>query len=265
MNAPSAAWTCRRTAAACWLAAALTTMGGAALAQNAGLCGSLANGYGPYDYRTQRAELKVVEDFHFTPNIEALLGSKSGRIGGDLDYTLRASPNHHRALLATSRLAERQKVTQVQFMTYSVDCFFERALRFQPTDMTARLLFAQHLMRSNRNAEAVGHLDHVIQRSPDNGFTQYNVGLLFMDMKDPERALQQAHRAQALGFARPELKQRLVDAGKWRDADPAALAAMAALAAASAPTSASASAPASASAAPSASASAPASAASVAR
>jgi hypothetical protein len=65
-------------------------------------CGTLRNSYGPYDYRTASArQIQLVEDYHFTLSVEELKHGKSGlTVGGDLDFTLRAIPNHHRALVA---------------------------------------------------------------------------------------------------------------------------------------------------------------------
>ena len=61
--------------------------GGAALAQEPG-CGSLKNGYGPFDYRTAGPDQKaLVENAHFTPGVESLTRGKTGAFGGD-DYTV---------------------------------------------------------------------------------------------------------------------------------------------------------------------------------
>ena len=38
---------------------------GAQAQSEGGACGQLKNAYGPFDYRTQRDKLKIVEDFHF--------------------------------------------------------------------------------------------------------------------------------------------------------------------------------------------------------
>jgi tetratricopeptide (TPR) repeat protein len=196
---------------------ALALHGAGAQAQSADACGSLANAYGPLDYRTAKQAIKVVEDFHFTPEVEALIGGKSGRIGGDLDYTLRASPNHHRALIATVRLAKRLKTNQVPDMRYSVDCWLERAVRFQPDDTVARMIYAQYLGSTGREDEAVRQLDQAIQIGSDNPLTQYNAGLIFAEMKRWDRALVQAHRAAELGVTRLELQKALQAAGRWRE------------------------------------------------
>jgi hypothetical protein len=67
-------------------------------------CGELGNAYGPFDYRTSRDKLAIVEIAHFTPDVEALRSGNTGQLGGDLDYTLRTSPNHARALIAMANL-----------------------------------------------------------------------------------------------------------------------------------------------------------------
>ena len=74
-------------------------------------CGELGNSFGPFDYRTVPEQPKrLVEGAHFTPVVESLIrGNTASGPGGDIDYTLRAMPNHHRALLATVRLGEIEK------------------------------------------------------------------------------------------------------------------------------------------------------------
>jgi Tfp pilus assembly protein PilF len=180
-------------------------------------CGSLENAYGPFDYRKERnGKLHVVEAFHFTPNIESLIRGNSGPLGGELDYTLRASPNHHRALLAMVRLVERLKTPQPTGSHYTIDCWFDRALRFQPDDTTVRMIFATYLSDNNRKAEAIEQLERADATAGDNAFTHYNIGLVYFDLKEYERATQQAHKAMALGFEWTTLREMLEKAGHWK-------------------------------------------------
>ena len=180
-------------------------------------CGSLENNYGPFDYRTATPHtLNVVQSVHFTPPIENLTrGGRDNPFGDDLAYTLRVFPNHHRALVSLQRLAEREKTDAPSYAKLSVACYFERAMRFQPDDLIVRMLFASYLIKKDRLDEATKQLDYVISHASDNPFTQFNAGLLFLDMKNYQRALAQAHRAAELGFIRTELKERLQAAGKW--------------------------------------------------
>jgi tetratricopeptide (TPR) repeat protein len=186
-----------------------------AAAQDGGGCGSLANAYGPYDYRTDRGPTLS----HFTAPVENLIrGHTSGKLpGGDLDYTLRAFPNHHRALLSVMRYGEKTKSPHPRDLRYSVECYFDRALRFRPDDTTVRMLFATFLSRNNRTPEALQQLQAANELAKDNGFTHYNIGLVYLEMKVYDRALAQAHRAIALGFAQTALKDGLVAAGQWKD------------------------------------------------
>ena len=76
----------------------------AASAVGEAACGPLeTGGYGPYDYTNPihfREKLPIVEGAHFDAGVESLRGhlkKNAGTLDGDLDYTLRAFPNHHRA------------------------------------------------------------------------------------------------------------------------------------------------------------------------
>lgn len=181
-------------------------------------CGPLRNAYGPFDYASERnGKLQIVEEFHFTPEVEALLRGRSGNLGSDLDYTLRASPNHHRALLSLSRYGERLKSPQPPGMQYSIDCYFDRAIRFRPDDTVVRALYAQHLGRVGRTGEALQQLEQAVGRAKDNGISQYNIGLVYFELKEYDRAVAQAHAAMSLGYTRPELADMLKRVNKWRE------------------------------------------------
>ena len=188
----------------------------AAHANSDQLCGPLANGYGPYDYRVDGGpKLKIVEDFHFTARVEMLVGGLSSTIGGDINYTLRAFPNHHRALVAMMNLGVKLKSEQPPGAQHSVECYFRRALAFKADDYIARLIFVTYLANNNRKAEAMQHLEYVVASAADEGAAQYNAGLLYVDLGEYGRALTQAYRAQALGFPGTAIRERLEVAGKW--------------------------------------------------
>lgn len=187
---------------------------------SAGDCGSLAReDGGPWDYRSDPIKrLKTVERYHFTPQVEMLLkGESSARIGMDLDFTLRSFPNHHRALLSMMRLGAREGRAKPDGAQFSVECWFERALRFQPDDAVARMLYVTFLNRAGRLPEARDQLGQVTAAAGDNPFTHYNAGLLYLEMKDYPNALAQAHISYGMGMGRPELRDQLVKAGQWRE------------------------------------------------
>ncbi|HNT38987.1 MAG TPA: ABC transporter permease [Rubrivivax sp.] len=207
-------------------------------------CGNLSNAFGPWDYRVDRGEpLQLVESAHFTPVVEGLIRGQSSTVAQDLDYTLRAFPNHHRALIAAGRLADRAKSMQPPGLRYPIDCWYERAIRFKPDDLTVRMLFAEWLSKHKREDDALRQLDFVKVKAGDNPFTHYNLGLVYVKLGKFDDALSQAHKAAALGMPRQELKQALQAAGRWAEpapdkADPAASANAATAEAAAAPSSA---------------------------
>jgi tetratricopeptide (TPR) repeat protein len=194
-------------------------------------CGSLSNGFGPFDYRPDKYKpgdnvphaerLRLVHIAHFRPEMEALIrggqGEKSS-VGPEFDYTLRAFPNHHRALLALIRLSEKQGTLQPRGMRYSVECWFERALRFAPDDTIARMIYVSFLVKQNRANDANAQLEVIERTTEDNPLTQYNIGMLYFELKNYEKALAQAHKAYAAGVVMPDLKTRLEGAGQWKEA-----------------------------------------------
>ncbi|MBT9458031.1 MAG: hypothetical protein IV092_07240 [Burkholderiaceae bacterium] len=200
-------------------------------------CGSLQNAagrFGPFDYRADHFKpppgesrphahlLKLVNDAHFTAESEARLRGVSTEMGGDLSFALRAFPNHHRALLAMMRLGEKQKSAQPKGAEFPVECWFERAIRFQAEDTIVRNLYAIFLHKNNRLDEARAQLELSVRLAKDNAFTHYNAGLIYFDIKDYDKALTQAHTALQLGLRSTGLSDQLKALGKWREPDPAA-------------------------------------------
>lgn len=182
-------------------------------------CGPLpSGGYGPYDYRTDKDKLALVEKFHFTAPVQALVSGATGKIGGDLEYTLEKFPNHHRALVAVMQLAERNKQTRLDAMTYPVDCYFDRALRFRGDDTVVRGLFALHLTKSGRREQALAELEIARGMAGENALTHANLGLLYTELQDYPNALLQARRARELGYPANALVERLRAAGQWAEA-----------------------------------------------
>ncbi|XVJ68853.1 MAG: ABC transporter permease [Rhizobacter sp.] len=196
-------------------------------------CGSLNNTFGPFDYRPDKykaapgdnephaEKLRLVHIAHFRPEMEALIRGGQGvrsEVGPEFDYTLRAFPNHHRALVALIRLAEKQNSLQPRGMRYSVECWFERALRFMPDDTIARMIYVSFLIKQNRTADAKAQLDIAERTAEDNPLTQYNIGMMHFELKNYDKALLQAHKAYAAGVLMPDLKIRLEGAGQWKEA-----------------------------------------------
>jgi tetratricopeptide (TPR) repeat protein len=183
-------------------------------------CGPLANGYGPYDYRTSKGPiLNMVEPHHFSINVEMLIKADTGYIGADIDYTLRAFPNHHRALISAMRYGEKTKSTKPPHMRYSIECYFDRAIRFRPDDAVSRMIYSMYLAKNGRTPEALKQLDITANgaEGKENPFTHYNLGLNYFDLKEYDKSAIQAHKAYDMGFIQPALKEKLKSVGKWTE------------------------------------------------
>lgn len=229
------------------LAATVWALAGSAAAQSEKECGSLKGAYGPFDYRTANDQQRhLVEDAHFTRGVETLTETKTGPFGGDIRYTLFVFPNHPRALMAMERLIDKEKLNPARDAKYTIECFYERAIRFRPEDHLVRMLYVNFLIKRNQLTEAQRHLDYVAESTQDNPLAQFNAGMLYIDMKLYDKALVQAHRVIEMGFDRRELRDRLTAVGKWVEPTPAAAGAASAPQAPQAPQAASAPEPASA-------------------
>jgi tetratricopeptide (TPR) repeat protein len=187
--------------------------------QAAGYCGELKNAYGPYDYTDSAniSNLGLVETAHFTSNIEKLTHGNSGSLGSELAYTLAAFPNHHRALMAAGKLVIREKTLRPNGFRFSIECYFDRAIRFKKDDATVYMAYALYLSASGNLTKAIEELDIAVKLEPQSAIINYNLGLLYCKKKDFESARIYAEKAYRLGFPLPGLKNMLINAGNWRE------------------------------------------------
>ena len=184
-------------------------------------CGSLnkvLGVFGPFDYndpedRSQR--LYAVESFHFTQEVEELRAGKSGTVAADLNYTLISFPNHHRALNSIARLESSKG--DMSGAKYSVDCYFDRAMRWRPNDAAVRGIYANYLYRKNDLAGARLQYEEALRLSPTAPELCYNAGLFFFALKDYARARALAKVAYAGGYPLPGLRSKLQAAGAWSE------------------------------------------------
>jgi tetratricopeptide (TPR) repeat protein len=185
-------------------------------------CGNIANAYGPFDYR-RRGEfapnLQLVESFHFAPEVEKLISGQSGTIGGDLDYTLRAFQNHTRALSSMARFALQSKSPKAGGMHWTFECYFDRAIRFQPDDPAPRSIYGAYLLRKGRTDDALKQLSEAVALAPDDPSANYNLGLGYFEKKDYAQAKLYAKKAYALGFPLQGLKTKLINVQRWGAGD----------------------------------------------
>jgi tetratricopeptide (TPR) repeat protein len=189
-------------------------------AQGVSECGDVNRvPYGPWDYTNpdHQEKLITVNENHFAPEVENLTKGQSSYIGGDLTYVLRASPNHHRALQSMANLAVKEKTQKPEGSEYTVECWFDRAMRFKPNDGMVRLVYGVHLNRIGKVDKALEQFIEADRLQPNNANINYNLGLLYFKKKEYEKARTHAKKAYGLGFPLPGLKDMLVKAGQWNE------------------------------------------------
>lgn len=210
-----------RMTARALLAACLAGWGGtaSALDTNDQYCGDLQNAYGPFDYRKGKSDfapnLRLVERGHFTADVERGIKGSTGTLGQDLDYALRAFPNHVGALNTMQRVALRDRVHTLPGINRPVECYFNRAVRFAPDDAAVYTLYGNYLSALGRSKEALSMFGTAANLDPDNPTVNYNLGLLHFKTKNYPLANKYAQIAYAAGFPLPGLKKLLTDAGQW--------------------------------------------------
>ena len=175
-------------------------------------CTGAGEGYGPFDYllRSQYSkELILVESAHFTPNVENLISGSTGSLTADLGYTLRAWPNHHRALNSVVRLRVRMGSNFPRSGDPPAECYLQRAINYSRKDSTAQMLYAMLLHRMSQNEKALQYYQAAENLSPNDVQIKYNMGLLLCDMGRYQEAKSLANEVYAQGYPLPGLRRRL--------------------------------------------------------
>ncbi|MDD2725353.1 MAG: tetratricopeptide repeat protein [Methylovulum sp.] len=185
-------------------------------------CNGGGQGFGPYDYSHRAGldeQLHIVEGAHFTPEVENLLNGKSSTLEGDLNYTLRAWPNHHRALLSIIKyqLNINKKITPGKLST-PPECYLQRAIRFSPEDVGSYSLFGHYLRKTGHTDEAAKYYQKALAIDPKNAKVAYSFSFLLIDLKRYEEAVKYAKIAYQQDAKTPNaLKQKLEKLGAWKE------------------------------------------------
>jgi hypothetical protein len=187
---------------------------GTALA--AGPCNPTCDYTDPADVRDR---LPVVENYHFTPEVESLVAGKSSEyVYSDLDYTLSAFPNHHRALYAMAKLWRRYLpggIPPGADPGKPPQYWFEKAIKRAPHDGVVRCVYGVHLYKLGKVDEALELCRQGAALTPDSAEVHYNLGLLYCAKKDYKSANVHASRAYELRYPLPGLKNKLIAVGAW--------------------------------------------------
>lgn len=181
-------------------------------------CVGKGMGFGPYDYlkRAQLpAELDVVERAHFTPEVERLEAGNTTEAIGDINYTITAWPNHHRALYSAMRYRMAAWEWPEDARVPPAECQLQRAIAFSPNDPVPYMLFGMLLHKAQKYDDALASYRVANRLRPDDVLTLYNMGLTLVELNEYEEAMQVAQKAYAAGIPTPGLKNKLIAAGQW--------------------------------------------------
>jgi len=182
-------------------------------------CGiGVVQAYGPFDYSNpdhRKTKLPIVEQYHFNADVENLIKGMTGTIWGDLNYTLKTFPNHHRALFAMAKYARRNNMRMPGAPPgTSAENYFQSAMTFAPNDPTVYLIYGIHLHKLKKLKDAKFYYDKALSLAPD-AEAHYNLGLLYLDLDQLENAKRHAIKAYEMNHPLPGLRNRLKRAGVW--------------------------------------------------
>jgi hypothetical protein len=178
-------------------------------------CGEMTNAVGPFDVRTAPTHmLNLVETYHYHAAIQRLEGHRPA-IGQDLDYTLRAIPNHPGALRTVSRFSFIVASQLIPGTRRTVECYFARAIEQAPDDPVPHMIYGVHLLKLNKVQAAISELKRATELGSQDPNIDYNLGLAYVDLRQYDMAKEHAKRAYDHDFPLPGLRDKLTKAGQW--------------------------------------------------
>jgi len=191
-----------------------------AAAEREAECGSLFNSVGPFDYRTRDSTPQRHWDDqdttrnHYDPASRRIKeGELSERVLADIDFLLREYPNHYPTLQLLMDYDFRGGKT---YGFRTPDCYFERARRFQPDDLTVVMYEAYYWLKKGNHERARQAYEDALALDPGSADANYNYGLFLANAGEYDRALKHAQVAYAAGYPLAGLRRKLEQAGKWQ-------------------------------------------------
>ncbi|MCW8886635.1 MAG: hypothetical protein OQK12_15520 [Motiliproteus sp.] len=169
--------------------------------------------YGPYNYNNpihRRGPLNLVEKAHFTIAEARLIPRHNGNIRhmlSDIDYTVRAFPNHHRALY--SLIQYKLKYDKKFSMETPAECYIFRAINFKKKDPILYLLQGILLHRFKNYKESLIYYKKSESLGNKSAELFYNMGLAYYKIKKIEDAKKYAKKAKSLNYPLTSLYQKL--------------------------------------------------------
>ena len=192
-----------------------------------GKCVGKSIGFGPYDYRNRTRlpeQLAVVENAHFTPEVEALQTGNTSTAINDIAYTIMAWPNHHRALHSAIKFRMMNNPWPEKATVPPAECQLQRAMAFSSEDPIPYMMYGLLLHKWQQYEKALFVYQVAVKLQPNDVIMQYNMGLTLVELEQYEEAIKVANAVYAAGMPLPGLKNKLIAAGQWPTGDEASAA-----------------------------------------
>jgi tetratricopeptide (TPR) repeat protein len=95
------------------------------------------------------------------------------------------------------------------------ECYFNRAFRYRPNDPTLRMLYGMYFHKIRKLDDALAEYRRAEGMDPGSSEIQYNLGLVYFDLKQYDESARHAAEAYRLGYPLPGLRKKLAAVGKW--------------------------------------------------
>lgn len=189
------------------------------------------NDIGPWDYydpinstpngANPMGNIKRVTNVHLKPGMLRMETKASGSFSSDIDYTLRAIPNHPAGLDLASRLEHRLQQpssANIRMLRYekpvrTAECYFQRAIALAPNRFYTYVVYGIHLHRFGKYDAANKAYERALALGSNSIETNYNYGLSLVKTGRYADAEQQARLAYQGGFPLPGLRNLLQQHG----------------------------------------------------
>jgi tetratricopeptide (TPR) repeat protein len=160
--------------------------------------------------------IQSVELYHLGPAEQNLHAKRYRAAAGEIDFMLRAFPNHPKALQLMVNLCAQWKspVCAVQLGEK-----FEKAIAVNPNAPTTYVVLGNLHQSIGQFANAIESYKRALQLDADSVNAEYNLGLAYLETKQFDLANEHAQRAYELGAPLPGLRDKLMKAGKWKPLD----------------------------------------------
>jgi tetratricopeptide (TPR) repeat protein len=176
------------------------------------------------DYRTRdstaqlRWNIQDIKLAHYDPAVKRMQrGEYSHSVMADLDFLLRHWPNHLPGLEALTQYDLGGGKVYGFAPAY---CYFKRAREFAPDDAGVLLHEGYYFWKKKNKVRAIETYETALAVDPSSVDAHYNLGLLYFESGEYDKAVVHARAAYDAGYPLPGLKRKLQQAGYWAEGKP---------------------------------------------